>query len=168
MQKSIILDLFMKITLLLTGKTNESYIKDGFSIFEKRLKHYIQFNIVTVPDLSNTKNLETILIKEKEAELQFKYFDNTDFVVLLDEKGKEYRSIELAGFLQQRMNSSVKNLVFIIGGPYGFAKSIYKRANAKISLSRMTFSHQIVRLLFIEQLYRAFTIIRNEPYHHEG
>jgi len=158
----------MKITLLLTGKTNESYIKDGFLIFEKRLKHYLQFNVVILPDLTNTKNLELNLIKEKESELQLKYIDTTDFVVLLDEKGTEHRSVDFAGFLQQRMNSSIKNLVFIIGGPYGFADSIYKRANAKISLSRMTFSHQIVRLLFIEQLYRAFTIIRNEPYHHEG
>jgi 23S rRNA (pseudouridine1915-N3)-methyltransferase len=158
----------MKITLLLTGKTNESYIKDGFLIFEKRLKHYITFNAVILPDLANTKNLELNLIKEKESELQLKYIDTTDFVVLLDEKGTEYRSVDFAGFLQQRMNSSIKNLVFIIGGPYGFADSTYKRANAKISLSKMTFSHQIVRLLFIEQLYRAFTIIRNEPYHHEG
>jgi len=157
----------MKITLLLTGKTTESYIKEGFLIFEKRLKHYIQLNIITIPDLTNTKNLDSNIIKEKEAELQFKHIDNADFIVLLDEKGNEYRSVDFAGFLQQRMNSSVKNLVFIIGGPYGFAESIYKRANAKLSLSRMTFSHQIIRLLFMEQLYRAFTIIRNEPYHHE-
>ncbi len=158
----------MKITLLITGKTNESYIKEGFSIYEKRLKHYISFNTVVIPDLNNTKNLDPPLIKEKEADQQLKYIDTSDFVVLLDENGKEYRSLDFAGFIQQKMNSSVKNLVFIIGGAYGFSDKIIEKANANISLSKMTFSHQVVRIFFMEQLYRAFSIIRNEPYHHEG
>jgi 23S rRNA (pseudouridine1915-N3)-methyltransferase len=158
----------MKITLILTGKTDDSYIKEGFLMYEKRLKHYIKLETKVIPALSETKNLEPARVKDKEAELQFKLIEDADTVVLLDEKGKEYRSLEFAAFLQQKMNSSVKNLVFIVGGPYGFSEKMYKRANAKMSLSKMTFSHQLVRLLFMEQLYRAFTIIRNEPYHHEG
>lgn len=158
----------MKITLILTGKTEESFAKEGFNIFEKRLQHYIQLNAVILPDLRNVKSLSPPQLKEKEAELQLKAITDKDHVVLLDEKGKEFRSVEFADFLQQRMNSSVKNLVFIVGGPYGFSEKLHKRANSKISLSKMTFSHQIVRLLFMEQLYRALTIIRNEPYHNEG
>ena len=125
----------MKITLLITGKTNESYIKDGFSIYEKRLKHYIQFNVVIIPDLTNTKNLDPTLIKEKEADLQLKYIDDNDFVVLLDEKGKEFGSVDFARFLQQRMNTSVKNLVFIIGGPYGFSEQINKKTNNLLKIN---------------------------------
>jgi 23S rRNA (pseudouridine1915-N3)-methyltransferase len=158
----------MKITLVLTGKTDESFAKDGFNLFEKRLQHYIQFGSIILPDLKNAKSLNPAQVKEKEAELQLKSITDKDFVVLLDEKGKEYRSLDFAAFIQQKMNTSVNNLVFIVGGPWGFSEKIYKRANAKMSLSKMTFSHQIVRLLFIEQLYRAFTIIRNEPYHNEG
>jgi 23S rRNA (pseudouridine1915-N3)-methyltransferase len=158
----------MKITLVLTGKTNESFIKDGFMQYEKRILHYIPFNVVTIPDLKNTKSLDSYQTMEKEADLQMKNISETDFLVLLDEAGKEFRSLDFADFLQQRMNASVKNLVFIIGGPYGFSDRVKKRANAKLSLSKMTFSHQIVRLIFMEQLYRAFSIIRNEPYHHEG
>lgn len=136
--------------------------------YEKRILHYIPFNVVTIPDLKNTKSLDSYQTMEKEADLQMKNISETDFLVLLDEAGKEFRSLDFADFLQQRMNASVKNLVFIIGGPYGFSDRVKKRANAKLSLSKMTFSHQIVRLIFMEQLYRAFSIIRNEPYHHEG
>jgi len=158
----------MKVTLVLTGKTEESFAKDGFNLFEKRLQHYIQMDTIVLPDLKNVRNFNSDQVKEKEAELQLKAINDKDFLVLLDEKGKEYRSIEFATYLQKQMNSSVKNLVFIVGGPFGFSEKLYKRANAKMSLSKMTFSHQLVRLLFMEQLYRAFTIIRNEPYHHEG
>lgn len=158
----------MKITLILSGKTNESFLIDGFRNYEKRIIHYIPFNVVAIPDLKNTKSLDSLQIKEKEADLQLKNIVDTDFLVLLDESGKEYRSVEFASFLQQKMNASIKNLVFIVGGPYGFSDRIKKRANQNLSLSKMTFSHQLVRLLFMEQLYRAFTIIRNEPYHNEG
>jgi 23S rRNA (pseudouridine1915-N3)-methyltransferase len=158
----------MKITMLLTGKTDDAYIKEVFSMYEKRLKHYIKLETKVIPALSDAKNLDPSQVKEKEGEAQLKYTENSDHVILLDEKGKEYRSVEFAAFLQQKMNSSVKNLVFVIGGPYGFSEKLHKRANSKLSLSKMTFSHQIVRLLFMEQLYRAFTIIRNEPYHNEG
>ncbi len=153
---------------MLTGKTEESFIKEGFKIFEKRLQHYIQFETLVLPDLKNTKSLNPLQVKEKEAEAQLKSINEKDHVVLLDEKGNEYRSMEFSAFIQQKMNSSVKNLVFIVGGPFGFSEKLYSRANSKISLSKMTFSHQIIRLLFAEQLYRAFTIIRNEPYHNEG
>jgi len=158
----------MMITLVLTGKTEESFVKDGFAIYEKRVQRYIRFETVTIPELKNTKNLDEHQIREKESELQLKFFNNTNFVVLLDEKGKGYRSVEFAEFLQNKMNSSVKNMVFIIGGAYGFSDKIIKKANAKISLSKMTFSHQVVRVFFMEQLYRALSILRNEPYHHEG
>jgi len=158
----------MKIILVLTGKTDDSYVKEGFTLYEKRLQRYVKIETIEIPALINAKNLDSSQVKEKEADSQLKYIADGEFVVLLDENGKEYRSVEFAGFLQQRMNSSVKKLIFIVGGPYGFSERIYKKAEAKISLSKMTFSHQIVRLLFMEQLYRAFTIIRNEPYHHEG
>ena len=158
----------MKITLILTGKTDESFVKEGFAIYEKRLSHYISFELLVIPELKNTRNLEISQIKEKEAEFQLKYIEKSDFVVLLDEKGKEFKSKEFANFIQQRMNSSIKNLVFLVGGAYGFSERIYAAANTKFSLSKLTFSHQIVRLIFMEQLYRAFTIIRNEPYHHES
>jgi len=156
------------ITLVLTGKTEESFVKDGFALYEKRVQRYIRFETVIIPELKNMKNLETNQIKEKESELQLKFFNSSNIVVLLDEKGKEYSSVGFAKFLQEKMNSSVKNIVFIIGGAYGFSDRIIEKADAKISLSKMTFSHQIVRLFFMEQLYRAFSILRNEPYHHEG
>lgn len=158
----------MKITLILTGKTTEKYLQEGFSVYEKRIKRYITFETIIIPDLKNAKKLDVSQVKEKEAEMQLKYIENTDYIVLLDENGKELRSKGFADFLQQRMNSSVKNLVFIIGGPYGFAERIHAKANQEISLSKMTFSHQMVRILFVEQLYRAFSIIHHEPYHHEG
>lgn len=156
----------MKITLILNGKTEDDHIIKGFAVYEQRLKHYISFETVVIPALKNTKALSIDQQKQKEAELILKHLQNPDKVILLDENGKEYNSVEFSGFIQQQMNSGIKNLVFVVGGPYGFSDEIYKRANGKLSLSKMTFSHQMVRLFFIEQVYRAMTILKNEPYHH--
>lgn len=157
----------MKITLLTVGKTEDAYLKDGIEKFIKRLKHYIKLDIIDLPELKNTKALTQDQQKSKEAELILKKLTATDHVVLLDEKGMEFTSVQFADFIDKKAISSVQNLVFIIGGPYGFDSTIYDRANAKLALSRLTFSHQMVRLFFIEQLYRAFTIIKGEPYHHQ-
>lgn len=157
----------MKITLLCVGKTDDSYLQEGISKYANRLKHYIRFSIVEIPDLRNTKNLSFEQQKSKEAELIMKQVSATDHVVLLDDKGKEYTSKAFSEFLNQGMIKSIGSMVFIIGGPYGFDEQIYQRADMKLSLSKMTFSHQMVRLFFTEQLYRSFTILRNEPYHHE-
>jgi 23S rRNA (pseudouridine1915-N3)-methyltransferase len=157
----------MKITLILNGKTEEDYLLTGISAYEKRLKHYIPFETIVIPALKNTKALSIEQQKEKEGELLFKEIQSTDRLILLDEGGKEYNSVDFSGFLQQQMNTGIKNLVFVVGGPYGFSDEVYKRANGKISLSRMTFSHQMVRLFFVEQLYRGMTILKNEPYHHQ-
>jgi 23S rRNA (pseudouridine1915-N3)-methyltransferase len=157
----------MKITLLLNGRTEMKFLSDAFSFYEKRLKHYIPFEVVEIPSPRNTKSLTEEQVREKEGELTQKYFSTGDHVILLDEHGKELRSVEFAIYLQRKMNSSIKNLVFVCGGPYGFSKEITQRADEKLSLSQMTFSHQMVRVFFAEQLYRAFTIIKNEPYHHE-
>ncbi len=132
----------------------------------KRLGFYISFEMQIIPDLKNTKSLSEIQQKEKEGELLLKQIDSTDEVILLDENGKSYTSMAFSQVLQKKMNSGIKTLVFIIGGPYGFSNEVYQRANGKLSLSAMTFSHQMVRLFFVEQLYRAFTILKNEPYHH--
>ena len=157
----------MKITLIAIGKTEDKYLIEGIDKYLNRLKHYINFNMVIIPDVKNTKNLTEAQQKTKEAELILKQLNNSDVVVLLDEKGKKYTSVQYSQYINKQMVGSVQNLVFIIGGPYGFDESIYKRANSSISLSDMTFSHQMVRLFFVEQLYRAFTILKNEPYHHE-
>jgi 23S rRNA (pseudouridine1915-N3)-methyltransferase len=157
----------MKITLLTVGKTEDTYLKDGIDKYLKRLKHYIKFEISELPELKNTKALSQEQQKAKEAELLFKNITSTDHVILLDEGGTELTSVQFADLLNKKMIASVNNLVFIIGGPYGFDESIYKRANDKLSLSRMTFSHQMVRLFFAEQVYRAFTILKGEPYHHQ-
>jgi 23S rRNA (pseudouridine1915-N3)-methyltransferase len=157
----------MKITLLTVGKTEDAYLKDGTEKYLKRLKYYIKFEITELPELKNTKALSQEQQKAKEAELLFKNIATTDHVILLDEGGTEFTSVQFADLLNKKMISSVNNLVFIIGGPYGFDESIYKRANDKLSLSRMTFSHQMVRLFFVEQVYRAFTILKGEPYHHQ-
>jgi 23S rRNA (pseudouridine1915-N3)-methyltransferase len=156
----------MKITLILNGKTEDDYIIKGFSVYEQRLKHYVGFETIVIPALKNTKALSIEQQKQKEGELIFKQIQNPDKLILLDENGKEYNSVGFAEFIQQQMNSGIKNLVFVVGGPYGFSEEIYKRANGKISLSKMTFSHQMVRLFFVEQVYRAMTILKNEPYHH--
>lgn len=157
----------MKITLLVIGKTEEKYLKEGIEKYLKRLKHYINFSIVELPELKNTKSLTEDQQKAKEAELIRKNISSTDHLILLDEKGDEYTSSQFSGFLNKKMLGSVQNLVFIVGGPYGFDQGIYNEAASKISLSKMTFSHQMVRLFFTEQLYRAFTILKGEPYHHE-
>lgn len=156
----------MKITLLAVGKTEDKYLIEGIDKYLNRLKHYINFNIVIIPDIKNTKSLTEAQQKTKEGELIAKQINPTDVVVLLDEKGKKHSSISFSEYLNKQMIGSVQNLVFIIGGPYGFDESIYKRSNTSLSLSDMTFSHQMVRLFFVEQLYRAFTILKNEPYHH--
>lgn len=157
----------MKIKLLAIGKTDDKNLQILINTYESRLKHYIKFELEIIPDIKNVKNLSLKLQKEKEGELILKKLQPTDSLVLLDEKGKEFRSIEFSSFLQKKMNTGVKQVVFVIGGPYGFSEKVYKKAVGKISLSKMTFSHQMIRLFFVEQLYRAFTILKNEPYHHE-
>ncbi|MBE8722436.1 23S rRNA (pseudouridine(1915)-N(3))-methyltransferase RlmH [Sphingobacterium pedocola] len=157
----------MKITLLCIGKTDDKYIQEGIDKYLKRLKHYISFQIVIMPDIKNVKNLSEAQQKEKEAELFFRNITSQDFVILLDEFGKELRSVELSAFLAQKMVSSTQHLVFLIGGPYGFSDLVKQRANSSLSLSKLTFSHQMVRLFFIEQIYRGFSIMKGEPYHHE-
>lgn len=156
----------MKIILILNGKTEDDHIIKGFAVYEQRLKHYISFETIVIPALKNTKALSIEQQKQKEGELVLKGLQSSDKLILLDEKGKEYDSLDFSGFIQQQMNSGIKNLVFVVGGPYGFSNEVYKRANGKISLSKMTFSHQMVRLFFVEQIYRAMTILKNEPYHH--
>lgn len=157
----------MKITLLTVGKTDKDWVKQGLDIYLARLRHYIPFNIIEIPELRNTSSLSREQIKDKEGELILKTLKPTDNVMLLDERGKEYSSVEFARLLQDKINYAGKDIVFIIGGAYGFSEAVYQRANGKMSLSRMTFSHQMVRAIFAEQIYRAFTIIRGEPYHHE-
>lgn len=157
----------MKITFLTIGKTEEKYLLEGMEKYLKRLKHYITFKVLELPELKNTKNLSEDQQKAKEAELIFKNISNTDQLILLDENGLNLSSTQFSGFLSKKMIGSVQHLVFIVGGPYGFSNEVYNRADEKISLSRMTFSHQMVRLFFIEQVYRAFTIMKGEPYHHE-
>ncbi len=156
----------MKISLIAVGKTEDKYLIEGIEKYLNRLKHYINFNLVIIPDIKNTKNLTEAQQKTKEAEAISKQINAGDVIVLMDEKGKKYSSVLFANYLNKQMIGSIQHLVFIIGGPYGFDESIYKRSNASISLSDMTFSHQMVRLFFVEQLYRAFTILKNEPYHH--
>lgn len=157
----------MKITLLVVGKTEDKYLIEGIDKYLKRLKHYINFNMVVIPDVKNTKNLTEAQQKSKEAELILKQISNLDTVILMDEKGKKYTSMLFSNYLNKQMIGSVQHLIFIIGGPYGFDESVYQRANGSMSLSDMTFSHQMVRLFFVEQLYRAFSILKGEPYHHE-
>jgi len=157
----------MKITFILNGKTEDDHIIKGVAVYEQRLKHYVSFETVVIPALKNTKALSIDQQKQKEGELILKNIQTSDRLILLDENGKEYNSVGFANFIQQQMSSGIKNVVFVVGGPYGFSDEVYKRANAKFSLSKMTFSHQMVRLFFVEQLYRAMTILRNEPYHHQ-
>ncbi len=157
----------MKITLLVVGKTEDKYLIEGIDKYLNRLKHYIGFNLLVIPEIKNTKNLSEAQQKSKEAELIHKQLSNIDTVILMDEKGKKFTSVAFSNYLNKQMIGSVQHLVFVIGGPYGFDDSIYKRANGSMSLSDMTFSHQMVRLFFVEQLYRAFSILKGEPYHHE-
>ena len=157
----------MKISLLVIGKTDAGYVREGIAEYEKRLQRYVTYEMKVLPDVKNAKNLTEALQKEKEGEMILGEILATDWVVLLDEKGREFTSVEFAGFLAQKMVGSVKKMVFVVGGPYGFSERVYQRANDKISLSRMTFSHQRLRMIFTEQLYRAMTILKGEPYHHE-
>ncbi len=157
----------MKITLLTVGKTDKDWVKQGMDIYVSRLKHYIPFSITEIPELKNVSALSKEQIKTKEGELILKNIKSADNLVLLDERGKEYSSTEFAKVLQDKINYEGKDIVFVIGGAYGFSEDVYRRANSRMSLSRMTFSHQMVRAIFAEQLYRAFTIIKGEPYHHE-
>lgn len=157
----------MRITLLAVGKTVNPHFIAGIEEYTKRIRHYLAFDIEIIPELKNTKSLSVEQQKEKEAELILKALQTGDRIVLLDERGKEYRSIEFAEWIEKKMITTPKRLVFIIGGPYGFSQRIYSEAHEKISLSPMTFSHQMIRLIFTEQIYRAMTIIHHEPYHHE-
>lgn len=157
----------MKITLLTVGKTDKDWVRQGTDIYVSRLKHYIPFTISEIPELKNVSALSKDQIKTKEGELILKNLKPSDDVILMDEHGKEYTSVDFASLLQKKITYEGKDIVFIIGGAFGFSDEVYRRANSKISLSRMTFSHQMVRAIFAEQIYRAFTIMRGEPYHHE-
>jgi 23S rRNA (pseudouridine1915-N3)-methyltransferase len=156
----------MKLILLQTGRTTEKYIVEGVSNYSDRIKKYVSFDILTVPELRNSRNLPLNEKKAKEGEKLSEKINNEDYVLLLDEKGKEYNTIEFAKFLEKSFMLQKKRLLFVIGGPWGFSDDMYKRSDAIISLSKMTFSHQVVRLLFMEQLYRALTVIKGDPYHH--
>lgn len=157
----------MKITLLTVGKTDKSWVREGMDIYVSRLKHYIPFSVVEIPELKNVSALGKEQIKVREGELILKNIKPADDLILLDERGREFTSVELAKVIQDKISYAGKDIVFVIGGAYGFSDAVYQRANSKLSLSRMTFSHQMVRVIFIEQIYRAFTIMKGEPYHHE-
>ena len=157
----------MNIELVVVGKTDMKEVEALVKQYTKRLNHYVKFAITTIADVRNTKKLSETEQKRLEGEAIMRVITDSDFVMLLDEHGAELRSIEFADLLQRRMLAGTKRLIFVIGGPYGFSEAVYQRANSKLSLSKMTFSHQIVRAIFTEQLYRAFTILKNEPYHHE-
>lgn len=157
----------MKITFIVIGKTNQSALIQLIDDYQRRLKHYTNFESLTIPELKNSKNISEKEQKDKEGELIIKQLEQGDEVILLDEKGKEYTSVAFSEFVAKKMMSSNKRMVFVVGGPYGFSENVYARANGLISLSAMTFSHQMIRLIFVEQLYRAFTILKGEPYHHE-
>ena len=157
----------MNIELIVVGKTDMKEVEALVSMYTKRLNHYVRFAITTIADVRTTKKLSEAEQKRLEGEAILKLINDSDHLMLLDEHGMELRSIEFADMIQRRMSAGIKRLVFVIGGPYGFSDAVYQRANSKLSLSKMTFSHQIVRAIFTEQLYRAFTILKNEPYHHE-
>ena len=157
----------MKVALILVGKTVNKHFVELIDEYAGRVKHYIGFDMVTIPELKNTKNLSVELQKQQEGALILKQLQAGDCVVLLDEHGKEFRSMEFAKYMEQKMQTVSKRLVFVIGGAYGFSPDVYAQANEKLSLSKMTFSHQMIRMIFVEQLYRAMTIMKGEPYHHE-
>ena len=157
----------MNIRLIAIGKTDNKNLQLLMEEYQKRLSFYIKFDLEIIPDIKNAKNLSEAQQKEKEGELILSKLGPTDFLILLDENGKSFSSVEFANELQKKMNAGIKTLVYVIGGPYGFSEAVYQKAQQKISLSKMTFSHQMVRLFFIEQAYRGFTILRNEPYHHQ-
>ena len=157
----------MQIELIVVGKTDSKEVTALVEMYQKRVNHYCRFSITTLPDLRNTKNLSPQQQNQSEGERILAQLTESDYVVLLDERGAEFRSVEFSEWIRKRMVSGLKRLIFVIGGPYGFSEEGYKRAHQLISLSKMTFSHQIVRAIFTEQIYRAFTILNNEPYHHE-
>lgn len=157
----------MNITLLVVGKTDEKYLQEGIDVYTKRLKHYVNFDLVVIPALKDQKGATPDEVKEREAALILKHTAKSDRIVLLDEHGTEHTSTGFAQYLQKQMNAGIRNLTFVIGGAFGFAPSVYAAASDKVSLSKMTFNHQMVRLFFAEQLYRAFTILNHEPYHNE-
>lgn len=157
----------MKIKLIVVGKTNATYLQEGEIEYQKRLQHYIKFEELVVGDVKNARNLTQQELQKKEGALILSKIENIDFVILLDDKGRKFSSVEFSKFLNEKNIRSTKSLVFVVGGAFGFSDEVYQRANTKMSLSKMTFSHQMVRLIFKEQLYRAFTIIKGEKYHHE-
>ena len=157
----------MKITLLTMGRTDVAWVREGLMLYVSRLKHYLPFVLNELPELKNASSLSRDQIRRKEGELLLAQLGPSDEVILLDEKGREYRSLEFASFIEGRMLGGGRDIVFVVGGAYGFSDAVYDRADGKVSLSKMTFSHQMVRTVFAEQLYRAMTIIKGEPYHHE-
>ncbi|WP_294671997.1 23S rRNA (pseudouridine(1915)-N(3))-methyltransferase RlmH [uncultured Fluviicola sp.] len=157
----------MQVTLLCIGKTGKKFLEEGEQEYLKRLRHYISFQMQIIPDIKQAKSLSQNQVKQREGELILEKVGAADTLILLDEKGKEYSSLDFSNYLQDQFNRGGKHIFFVVGGPYGFSDDVYQRANGKISLSRMTFSHQMIRLFFIEQVYRAMTILRNEPYHHQ-
>ena len=157
----------MNIVLLTVGRTDVKWVKEGLDLYVSRLVHYVPFSVNEIPELKKVSALSKQQIKEKEGELILKQLSPSDTLILLDEHGREFRSLEFADYIRKQLSSGARNLVFAIGGAYGFSEAVYSRAQGKISLSKMTFSHQMVRTVFAEQLYRAFTILRGEPYHHE-
>lgn len=157
----------MNIKLIVVGKTDEKYLQQGIDVYVSRLKHYVNFEMVVIPALKDQKGASPDEVKEREAALLQRQLEKCDRVVLLDEHGEQHTSVDFAQYLQKQMNAGVRNLAFVVGGAFGFAPSVYAAASGKVSLSKMTFNHQMVRLFFVEQLYRAFTILRHEPYHNE-
>ena len=157
----------MKIKLLAIGKTDNPQLIKLIDEYQNRLKHYIKFELEIIADLKNVKKISEIQQKEKEGELILSKLQKTDHLILLDDKGQHFTSMEFSKYLQKKMNTGLKQLVLVIGGPYGFSEAVYKKSTGKIALSKMTFSHQMIRLFIVEQLYRGFTILKNEPYHHE-
>lgn len=157
----------MKITLLTVGKTDIGWVRDGMDVYISRLKHYIPFTVNEIPELKNVSSMSREQIRAKEGELILKHIRPSDELILLDGRGKEMSSVELARMMENRLSGYGRDIVFVIGGAYGFSCKVYDRSDSMLSLSRMTFSHQMVRVIFAEQLYRAFTIIKGEPYHHE-
>lgn len=157
----------MEICVLSVGEISFPWIRQGISLFESRLERYIKFTSLILPDIKNSKSLSVEKIKEEEGKLIMQHLNPSDYVIMMDEKGKEYTSREFADMLQKQMNGGRKRLLFVIGGPYGFSEPVYKRADSKISLSRLTFTHEMAKLFLTEQLYRSFTILKGEPYHHD-
>jgi 23S rRNA (pseudouridine1915-N3)-methyltransferase len=157
----------MRIVLLVVGKTTNTYLQNLITDYQNRLKHYVSFDLQVIPELKNAKHLSIALQKEKEGEYIVKQLEDASDIILLDEKGSQFGSVDFAQQIDKAQVSGKKKIVFVIGGPYGFSEQVYQKATQKISLSKMTFSHQMIRLIFVEQLYRAYTILNNEPYHHE-